>query len=151
LAARGDDERALLAELELVYREVDAAYEGAACPRSTECCRFGITGREPMLTSVELALVERALRARGGPVSARRRALPIAGDERTCPMLEHEGRCAIYTARPLGCRTFFCDRADVPHPPARATLTAFVRRVQSLALRHRPDGDHPRRLPGTRS
>lgn len=142
------EQRALLAELEAVYRDADDAYAGARCGASTECCRFGVTGREPMVTSAEIALVERAIRARGGPLPSKKRALPIAGsrDEGICPLLDRDGRCAIYAARPLGCRTFFCDRADVPDPPDRAVLRELVRRVQSIAARHRPEGDRPVRL-----
>jgi mRNA interferase RelE/StbE len=50
-------ERALLAELTALYRDVDGIFEGARCEASTECCRFGITGREPQVTSVEIALL----------------------------------------------------------------------------------------------
>jgi hypothetical protein len=46
-------------ELLALYRQVDAAYAGASCDASTECCRFGITGREPMVTSVEIEVIER--------------------------------------------------------------------------------------------
>lgn len=135
--------RELLAELEAIYAEIDAAYAGARCEASTECCRFGITGREPIVTSIEQALVDRAIRARGGAPSPKKRALPLvtSRDERTCAMLDRDGQCAIYAARPLGCRTYFCDRADVPHRPDRATQRAFLRRIQSLAARHRPSGD----------
>lgn len=155
-----------LDELVALYREVDALYVGARCPASSECCRFGITGREPQVTSVEIALLERALAQRGGKLSARRRALPLAQaskqrsktargtrepralslvDERTCPLLEQPGRCAVYEARPLGCRTFYCERAEL-EPPARRALSDVVRQLQAIALRHAPDGDRPRAL-----
>lgn len=155
--ARGR-EAELLGELEEVYRDADGAFAGWSCPASTECCRFGITGREPYVTSIELAAVRRALAARGGPRSVRlaapltvpspsgARRLPTAPPERTCPLLAEGGRCAIYTSRPLGCRTFYCDRAD-PGPPVRhRDLLALVRRVQEIAARHEPTGDQGRPL-----
>src|SRR5581483_7337115 len=110
------DENELLAELGALYGRVDALYEGASCPSSTECCRFGLTGREPYVTSIEIAALKRAVARRGGPLSAKRRALPIAGTaaERTCPFLDGSGRCSVYDSRPFGCRTFYCDRATVP-------------------------------------
>ena len=143
--------RGLLAELADIYRDVEAAYAGYRCPSSTECCRFGITGREPYVTSIELAAIGRAQASRGGPLAPRRRALPIAPNdtetERTCPLLDHQGRCSIYDARPLGCRTFWCERADVSHDPVgREQLGSFVRRIQELAVRHKRDGERGRPL-----
>ena len=68
--ARRDDERAReaesLRELERFYADVDALYAGTSCPGSTECCRFAITGREPYVTGVELALLRRAIAQRSG-------------------------------------------------------------------------------------
>ncbi|MCC6555129.1 MAG: YkgJ family cysteine cluster protein [Polyangiaceae bacterium] len=146
---------ALFAELEAVYRDADEAFSGWTCPASTECCRFGITGREPYVTSIELAAVRRAVAARGGARSFRPaaplavpeggRRLPSA--ERTCPMLTDAGRCAVYAARPLGCRTFFCDRAVPGSSVVRhRDVLALVRRVQEIAARHEPGGDAGRPL-----
>jgi Fe-S-cluster containining protein len=151
-------EQALLSELSALYDDVDALYQGASCDRSTECCRFGITGREPQVTSIELALVRRALRERGGQPGKKRRALPLtkvssrgptssdAARERACPLLLSAGRCSVYEARPLGCRTFFCERAQLAQPVDRRALRETVRRLQELAVRHAPSGDRPRAL-----
>jgi Fe-S-cluster containining protein len=148
-------EAALLEELQALYRSADDLFAGARCEASTECCRFGITGREPQVTSLEVALLRRAVRARGGMLPAKRRALPLleaslgparGADERTCPLLDQNGRCSAYAARPLGCRTFFCQRADVPRKPGRAELQGLVRTLQGLAARHRQEGDKPRAL-----
>ncbi len=158
-----EQERALLAELAAVYRDVDAAYGAYRCPGTSECCHFAVTGREPYVTSIELAAIERAVAARGGPLAPKKRALPIypgsSGrrgpnpapseyrDERICPLLTREGRCSIYAARPLGCRSFWCHRADVPaEAVSRDALAGFVRRIQTIAQRHRPDGDQGRPL-----
>jgi uncharacterized protein len=145
----------LLAGLEALYRDVDALFEHARCDSSSECCRFGITGREPQITSIELALLERALARTGGRVpSPKRRALPLTTDpkrERPCPLLMRSGGCAVYAERPLGCRTFFCRRAEQPYPPSRAELRAIVQRLGALAARHAPSGDRPRGLLGALS
>jgi Fe-S-cluster containining protein len=129
------------AELRAIYARVDARLEGYSCDASTECCRFGVTGREPYVTPVELAEVEHAIAARGFPTPAKRspRSLPLAGDERPCPLLEDTGRCRIYESRPLGCRTFFCDRAhgDMKRFP-REELNRAVRDVADLAARYAP-------------
>lgn len=142
----GADLDALLAELSAVYADADRALEGWTCATSTECCRFGITGREPYVTSIEIAALRRAVARRGGALSPKRRALPMADDERTCALLDRDGRCSVYASRPLGCRTFFCDRASGPGRIARTTLVELSRRVQAIAARHEPDGDRARPL-----
>jgi Fe-S-cluster containining protein len=143
------DEDGLLAALQALYRDADALFQGATCEQSSECCRFGITGREPQVTSLELALVQRAIRARGGPLSKQKRALPMSKperDERVCPLLDRGSRCSIYASRPLGCRTFFCGRAEHLREPTRAELSALVRRLQLLSAAHMQEGDKPRAL-----
>jgi uncharacterized protein len=131
--------------LRALYAEVEAALTGWTCESSTDCCHFGRTGREPYLWPNEWALLERALRGRPLPRSARA-SLPIA-DERRCPLLSAEGRCLAYDARPFGCRTFFCDRAVGPtRKPPRADLADIGRRVADLARRAEPACDGPRPL-----
>ena len=145
----------LLAELAAVYRDAYALYAGWTCPASTECCRFGMTGREPYVTSIELLAVRRAIAARGGARAWKKAAsgsiagrvtLPVVRDERTCPLLDGAGRCAVYAARPLGCRTFFCDRAEPAGKVKQREVNALVRRIQEIAARHEPDGDKGRPL-----
>jgi Fe-S-cluster containining protein len=153
-------EASLLAELRALYAEADALHAATTCSSSTECCRFGVTGREPYLTSIELLAVERAVATGGGPLSRKRRALPLAGNssesERTCPLLADNGRCSIYASRPFGCRTFFCSRATRLGPAPREEEKALVARLRALAERHTPGGDAPRpltkavRVPSTR-
>jgi len=156
-----DEQASLFEELVAIYREVDEAFAGYGCPASTECCRFGITGREPYVTSIELALIERAVAALGGPRAVGKPPSPLTApeessgrgkrrlavvDERICPLLDASGRCAIYASRPLGCRTFWCDRASTTGEVARREVNAFVRRIQDLAARHKPGGDQGRPL-----
>jgi Fe-S-cluster containining protein len=143
-------EVALLEELFALFRQVDLSLQGASCPASTECCRFGVTGREPYVTSIEIAALRRAVARRGGPLSAKRRALPLAaGGERTeriCRFLDVHGRCSVYDARPFGCRTFHCARATVPAKPSGAEQRELVNRLRDIASRHEPGGDAPRPL-----
>jgi Fe-S-cluster containining protein len=142
-------------DLAALYREVDALFEGHACDASTDCCRFAITGREPYVTSVELALLERAVAASGrrrerpghkGGRGGRGLPLAAADAERRCPLLTPEGRCSVYAARPIGCRTFYCDRATGPTRVRHRDVQELVRRVKDLAARHAPDGDRGRPL-----
>ncbi|HVU03197.1 MAG TPA: YkgJ family cysteine cluster protein [Polyangiaceae bacterium] len=142
-------EDALLGELRAIFAEADALHAGRTCATSTECCRFGVTGREPYVTSIEAAAVERAVRARGGALSPKRRALPLSGDaarERVCALLSDRGRCSVYESRPFGCRTFFCERATKAARPTRDAERALVDRLRALAERHAPGGDAPRPL-----
>jgi len=141
----------LLGELQALWAQVEALYAGHTCPGATECCRFAVTGREPYVTSIELLAVARAVAARGGPLRERRRAEPLPPrrcreDERTCPLLDQNGRCIVYAARPLGCRTFFCHRAERDRPIRQREVTLLVRQVQAIAARHQPDGDRGRPL-----
>jgi Fe-S-cluster containining protein len=153
----------LLDELAVVYAEADAALAGWSCAASTECCRFAITGREPYVTSIEVEALVRAVAALGGPralaaargaagVAARggrRRRLAVVGEgdrEGRCPMLDARGRCAVYAWRPLGCRTFFCERASGGAALPQRRVNELVRSVQHIAARHRPEGDRGRPL-----
>jgi hypothetical protein len=136
-----------------LYDEVDALVAGCTCrcanatdAADARCCQFGITGREPYPTPVELCEVDFALRARGAPQApgaARRRGLPMVAERQACPLLSPEGRCTIYESRPFGCRTFFC----AGHEPPRRTrdaIKAIGRRIGDLASRAFPRDPLPR-------
>jgi hypothetical protein len=126
-----------------LYRETDALLEDSSCDRSQDCCRFGVKGREPYPTAVELALVFEAIRTRGLALPANdaraRRRLPMAdAAERRCPMLGQDGACKIYEHRPFGCRTFFCDRRLGPSKLPRKEIVALGKRVLELSTRAFP-------------
>jgi Fe-S-cluster containining protein len=133
---------AMRAELHAIYKEVDALHAGWSCETSTDCCRFGVTGREPYPTALELAELETAVRARGG--LPKRRSLPMA-EERRCDLLGDDGRCLVYASRPYGCRTFFCDRASGPRVP-RAEIQRLSRQIADLSARFDPSNPGPRPL-----
>jgi uncharacterized protein len=152
------------ARLLALYGEVDTLLSGWACACSTDgvggagssarCCHFGLTGREPYPTAVELEEIRHAMRAAGitlrsEPPKRDRRALPMA-DLRTCPLLSHEGRCRIYASRPFGCRTFFCDQAEGPHGARRGLsrdeVAAIGRLIADLSARFDPRDPRPRPL-----
>ncbi len=119
-----------------------------------------MTGREPYVTSIELTALAKAVAARGGPRSWKRAAgvadpawaaagkvaLPVVADERRCPLLDATGRCAVYASRPLGCRTFFCDRAEAGGRVKQRDVNELVRRVKEIAAKHEPRGDLGRPL-----
>ncbi|HEY8075326.1 MAG TPA: YkgJ family cysteine cluster protein [Labilithrix sp.] len=128
----------MLAELRAIYAELDAFLDGFTCETSGDCCHFGRTGREPYPTAVEVAELERALRARGG---APKKRLPTV--ERRCALLDERGRCSVYASRPFGCRTFFCERARGPvgeAPPKQRDreIVRMSRAIADLSTRFHP-------------
>lgn len=140
-----------LVKLAALYREVDELYQGYQCAASTDCCRFGVTGREPQPTPLEFALLAQALRSSPPPKAKKLRV--VAQDERRCPLLKDNGRCAAYANRPFGCRTFFCERArnalgehENPMQTQRPALRQLGQRVQELAALAFPRDPLPRPL-----
>ncbi|MBI4952865.1 MAG: hypothetical protein HY908_12595 [Myxococcales bacterium] len=140
-------ETGLCAELEGLYARLDAVFAGSSCPASTECCRPGLFGREPYVTSLELALLGRAVARRGGELAPARRALPLAAAAVTapeqgliCSLLDRDGRCSVYAARPFGCRSFFCERASHDRRVPHREVQALVRELEALARRFDPSG-----------
>jgi len=152
------------AALLTLYAEVDRLLQDHRCSCSpaldppttpttpSPCCRFGVTGREPYPTAVELREIRHAMRAAGIDLAPRRdaprargrhlrRLALLAPPDGACPLLSPEGRCRIYAARPLGCRTYFCDR-----PIPRAAVSAIGRRIGDLSERFAPEDPGPRPL-----
>jgi hypothetical protein len=147
-------------ELLALYAEADALLVGWTCdcsagsrpgePLQVRCCQFGVTGREPYPTAVELEEVRHAMRVAGIEAGSSRpaRQLPLA--ERPCPLLSDAGRCRIYASRPLGCRTFFCQSAEGPYGARikvpRDEASAIGRRIADLSARFAPRDPLPRAL-----
>jgi Fe-S-cluster containining protein len=140
---------AALTELRALYARIDRELHGWGCDASTDCCRFGVTGREPYPTAVEIAELERAVRARGG--LPKRRSLPQS-DERRCDLLGDDGRCLVYASRPFGCRTFFCERGHGPVGERadkglpRGPIAEVGRDIAALSDRFAPADPGPRPL-----
>ncbi|MCP3914349.1 MAG: YkgJ family cysteine cluster protein [bacterium] len=89
------------ARLEALYAEVDAFVERArpVCIVRGVCCRFEEAGHELFATALE---ADYALARHPGPP-------PEAEAPGRCPY-HVGGRCTARAGRPLGCRTYFCDR-----------------------------------------
>lgn len=126
----------LLQEVREVYRDLQAVPIERDCELRTDCCRFKLTGLTPYLTRGEALVAALALRATGSTTAAAR-------EDRACPLLNDEGRCRIYDARPLGCRTHFCSAAGGPYP--RRQVLDLVRRLE--AVDQQLGGDGPQALP----
>jgi len=126
-----------LSEISAIYAELERRPLERACISRTECCRFHLTGKTPMLTRGEAAFAALGVRASG------RKKLPPR-DGGACPMLGGNGRCTIYAHRPFGCRTHFCAAAGGPYP--RKHVAGLIQRLE--ALDERLGGDGPRPIQG---
>jgi Fe-S-cluster containining protein len=153
---RKEEAQKAFASLEALYRDIEEAHATHSCPASTDCCRFGTSGREPYVTEVEVAYLKRALAASPskrsrpavesepdgktsstppGPSRAGKgKHLPIAREDVICKMLDESGRCRAYAARPLGCRTYYCERATMDRPIPRRELAEWVQRLKAISI-----------------
>jgi Fe-S-cluster containining protein len=128
--------RQAVAETLVVYAELARRPVQRDCIRRTECCQFKLTGRTPMLTRGEALAAAAALRASG------RKGLPeVVSPTGACPMLDRNGRCLIYEARPFGCRTHFCAAAGGPY--SRREVLDLIRRLEEIDARLAGDGPKP--------
>ncbi len=125
-----------VAEVRGVYEELAKRPVERACLARTECCQFKLTGRTPYLTRGEALVAAKGWRATG------RKEVPEPV-EGACPLLHKEtGRCLIYSDRPFGCRTHFCDAAGGPYP--RKSVVDLIRRLEEVD--RQLGGDGPRKI-----
>lgn len=122
-----------------LFEAANARYQGWGCARSGECCQVTKTGREPYVWPVEWAMVQEGLRLAGRPLP-----LPPRGDG-ACPLLDEQGRCSLYAHRPLGCRTFYCERGSGPRV-TRDDVTGLMQRLERVSLERDPEATQPAAL-----
>ncbi len=113
-------------ELSALYAQLDAAVAERApvCQISGRCCRFQEYGHTLFLSSIEFEYL-----MANAPPPIR----PI-DDGATCPWQDRAGRCTARTARPLGCRVYFCDPAYEGEAPV--LTERFLGLLKRLAERH---------------
>lgn len=89
-------------KLDLFFERARAAHGDAIACRAgcDDCCR-----RRFSVTRVEAAALRAHLAALPGDVRARLRERAVGGDPGACPALGEGGRCEVYAARPVICRT----------------------------------------------
>lgn len=123
-----------------LFRKADAAYAAHSCPGTAECCRLAMTRREPWLWPPEWWALEEALRQQQRP-------LPPLREDGACPFLDPGGtRCTVYASRPLGCRTFFCEKRVGPAREPLEEVDALLRQMEDLSLKVDPQQEGPRPL-----
>lgn len=115
---------ALLSSVETLYAELDARIDARnpVCLNRGDCCKFGAFGHHLFVTPVELAYF--VARVEGHDSMDDR-----AG---SCPH-QHEGRCTVRDARPMGCRVFFCEPASQGWQPDESEDT--LTRIKALHQR----------------
>jgi Fe-S-cluster containining protein len=122
----------LIEKLRTLYLETDALFAGWSCAASGECCRFSVTGRQPLLWPIEWRYLGQALRA-----NPARKGTPV-GD---CPAYDsHTQRCRAYSSRPFGCRTHFCSQACAGGKNPRAEIRQLARRLADLSAADEASG-----------
>ena len=115
-------------ETRAVLRQGSAAWAKHSCPGTAECCQLATTKRPPWLWPSEWKVLEARL-------ARDRRALPAAREDGGCPFLDTGGkRCTVYEDRPLGCRTFFCQRIVGPSTLPADLTNSLLERLRALNL-----------------
>lgn len=109
-----------------ILGQADRLLDGWSCEGTAECCDFALTGREPYATEAEFALIAEEIRRQG-------RRLPAARDDGRCPFLDDAKRCTVYAVRPLGCRTFYCERASGYGAFPRREIARLPRELEDLS------------------
>jgi len=119
-------------EVRAIYAELESNPPERNCTLQTECCRFHLTGRTPVLTKGEAFTAAKAVKASG------RKELPKR-DDGACPLIHHAThKCKINELRPFGCRTHFCDAAGGPY--TRREVSDHIRRLEAIDERLGGDG-----------
>ena len=132
-------ERRALHALDRIYRTVKDRQQGWGCARSGECCQLARTGREPYAWPLEWIRVREAL-------ARAKRSIPGPREDGACALLDANGGCSVYEDRPLGCRTFFCERGAGPTRITRAQITASMVALERVAQTLDPEVSAPRPL-----
>jgi uncharacterized protein len=110
-------------ETRAVYAKADTLWARYSCPASGECCQLTKTQRQPWLWPSEWRVLKG-----DGP-------LPPARADGSCPFLDDSGsRCTRYADRPLGCRTFFCERIRGPAKQPAQEMNALLERLARVNL-----------------
>lgn len=88
-------------QIHALYTELDEAIRrwGPVCELSGRCCRFAEFGHTLFVSAPEFAIL---LAEAPPPVR------PI-DDGASCPWQDERGHCTARSARPLGCRVYYCD------------------------------------------
>lgn len=119
-----------------LYERVDEAVArlGLSCERCGQCCDFDLSEVVLYASSPEVEYLVACF-----PEAAHRRC--VGG---VCS-LRKDGQCTVHSARPLGCRTYFCRRQK--HLQLEAIYEAFYQELRAVAAEHGIPWKYQRLLP----
>jgi hypothetical protein len=166
MATAAERYRELAARVDAFFAKVRARHAAdlACAPGCDACCRV-----RPTVTRVEADEV-RALVASLPPADRERLAArALALDPERCTALDDDGRCAVYAARPLVCRSHgvpvrlrdarslpvvsSCEKNFVRHGPGAADADCILDQETLSTILHAIDAAHARErgaVPGER-
>ena len=122
LAAHLSDEQIGAAASEVLCEADETiGYYQPTCWNRGDCCRFGAAGHKLYLTLPELIRFGQA-----------QQPVPVKYGTDVCPY-QREGRCTARTARPLGCRIYFCQASARWWQPA--VTEEYLRRLRNVGAR----------------
>ncbi len=114
------------AELQALYAalETEVREAGPTCELSGRCCRFAEYGHTLFLSAAEFAVLRTDAPEAVRPVD----------DGATCPWQDNRGRCTARTARPLGCRVYYCEPSYQDR--GQELCEQYLARLRDLTNRH---------------
>jgi hypothetical protein len=149
--------RELAARVDAFFAKVHARHgaDMACAPGCDACCRV-----RPTVTRVEADEVRALVASLAPPERERVVARALAASADRCAALDDEGRCAIYAARPLVCRSHgvpvrlrdarslpvvsSCEKNFVPRGPAAADADCVLDQETLSTILHAIDAVHAR-------
>lgn len=113
-------------ELRALYDELDSEVQrlGPVCELSGRCCRFAEYGHTLFVSAPEFAVLRDEAPAPVRPID----------DGATCPWQDAQGRCTARSARPLGCRVYYCQPSY--QEPGQELCERVLRQLKALVDRH---------------
>jgi len=118
--------RELSCELRGLYAELDreVASFGPVCALSGRCCRFVEFGHTLFVSTAEVDFLLAFAVAPSRPLD----------QGETCPWQDSRGHCTARDARPLGCRTYYCDPSF--EEESHRISEHFIDRLKRLSAVH---------------
>ncbi len=119
-------ERECSSELRELYAELDreVASYSPVCVLSGRCCRFLEFGHTLFVSTAEVDFLLAFAPAHERPLD----------QGATCPWQDSRGHCTARDARPLGCRTYYCDPSF--EQESHDISERFIDRLKRLSAAH---------------
>jgi hypothetical protein len=124
--ATGQNSSGFRMALRELYAALDAELARLApvCELSGRCCRFAEHGHTLFVSAPEVDLLLDEAPPPSRPLD----------EGQTCPWQDTSGRCTARSARPLGCRVYYCDPAFQTQAPILSET--FIGQLKRLVDRY---------------